>query len=89
MFSIIKFYRKEVVKIKTINEAMMNLRENEINDKNILNTLKKIKEEIYNYDLSDNINRELLPKLGILKDAIDDIVLEYSNLIEIPNYKVK
>lgn len=89
MFSIIKFYRKEVIKIKTINEAMMNLRENEINDKNILNTLKKIKEEIYNYDLSDNINRELLPKLGILKDAIDDIVLEYSNLIEIPNYKVK
>lgn len=89
MFSIIKFYRKEVVKIKTINEAMINLRENEINDKNILNTLKKIKEEIYNYDLSDNINRELLPKLGILKDAIDDIVLEYSNLIEIPNYKVK
>ena len=81
MFSIIKFYRKEVIKIKTINEAMMNLRENEINDKNILNTLKKIKEEIYNYDLSDNINRELLPKLGILKDAIDDIVLEYSNLI--------
>lgn len=89
MFSIIKFYRKEVIKIKTINEAMINLRENEINDKNILNTLKKIKEEIYNYDLSDNINRELLPKLGILKDAIDDIVLEYSNLIEIPNYKVK
>ena len=89
MFSIIKFYRKEVIKIKTINEAMMNLRENEINDKNILNTLKKIKEEIYNYDLSDNINRELLPKLGILKDAIDDIVLEYSNLIEISNYKVK
>lgn len=75
--------------MKTINEAMMNLRENEINDKDVLNTLKKIKEEIYNHDLSDNINRELLQKLGILKDAIDDIVLEYSNLIEIPNYKVK
>lgn len=89
MFSIIKFYRKEAIKMKTINEAMMNLRENEINDKDILNTLKKIKEEIYNHDLSNNINRELLPKLGILKDAIDDIVLGYSNLIEIPNYKVK
>lgn len=75
--------------MKTINEAMMNLQENEINDKDVLNTLKKIKEEIYNHDLSDNINHELLPKLGILKDAIDDIVLEYSNLIEIPNYKVK
>lgn len=75
--------------MKTINEAMMNLQENEINDKDVLNMLKKIKEEIYNHDLSDNINRKLLPKLGILKDTIDDIVLEYSNLIEIPNYKIK
>lgn len=75
--------------MKTINEAMMNLQENEINDQDVLDMLKKIKEEIYNHDLSDSINRELLPKLGILKGAIDDIVLEYSNLIEIPNYKVK
>ena len=75
--------------MKTINEAMMNLQENKINDQDVLNMLKKIKEEIYNHDLSDNINRELLPKLGILKDAIDGMVLEYSNLIEIPNYKIK
>ena len=33
--------------MKTINEAMMNLRENEINDKDILNTLKKIKAKRY------------------------------------------
>lgn len=56
-------------------------------DKRNLETLKKIKSDIYS--LTDSMDKRLLAKLGILKDSIADIIIEQENLIEIPGYKVR
>lgn len=59
----------------------------EVIDKNNLEKMKRIKKDIYS--LTDGIDKRLLAKLGILKDAIGSIVIEQDNLINIPGYKVK
>lgn len=56
-------------------------------DKRNLEILKKIKSDIYS--LTDDIDDRLLAKLGVLKDAIANIIIEQENLIDIPGYKVK
>lgn len=65
-------------------------KKNENNSKiNITTKLKEIKTLIYDHDLAQNIDKQLLSKLGILKDAIDDLYNEQTKLNDVDNYVIK